>query len=110
MDKQRYIQVMSHWQDIFMRDNDQPVMGVTQAQLATIRAPAIVIPGNDKTHNSASGRAAQRLIPGAELHDLGLPDQDLPLVPFEEWAPHEPEIAQVFAGFMRRIIAHSPGS
>jgi pimeloyl-ACP methyl ester carboxylesterase len=109
MDPQHYIQVMSHWQDIFMRDNDQPVMGVTEAQLATIRAPAIVIPGNDKTHNSASGRAAQRLIPGAELHDLGLPDQDLPLVPFEEWAPHEAEIAQAYAGFMRRVIAHSRG-
>ena len=66
--------------------------------------------GNDKTHNSASGRAAQRLIPGAALHDLGLPDQDLPLVPFEEWAPHEPEIAQVFAGFMRRVVAVSPGA
>ena len=103
MDPARYIQVMEHWQSIFMRDNDQPVMGVTPAQLASIKVPAIVIPGNDKTHNSASGRAAQQLIPGAELHDLGLPDIDLPLVPYDEWAPHEPEIARAFTSFMHRV-------
>jgi len=27
-------------------------------------------------------------------------DQDLDLVPFEEWTPHEPEITSVFTEFM----------
>jgi pimeloyl-ACP methyl ester carboxylesterase len=107
MNAQEYIRVMSNWQRIFMHHNDQPVMGVTPDQLANIVLPTLVIPGNDQTHSSASGRAAQQLIPGAELHDLGLADQDLPLVPFEAWAPHEAEIAQAFTGFMRRVLANN---
>jgi hypothetical protein len=74
--------------------------GVTEAQLASIRVPAVVIPGNDKTHSMACGRAIQKLIPGSRLVELPLEDQDVPLIPFPEWAPHEPAIARVCAEFI----------
>lgn len=102
MDPARYIQVMRVWQDAFSRGGEWPVMGVSEAQLGSLALPAIVIPGNDKTHSRQSGLAAQRLIPGAELHELPVEDTDLPLVPFEQWAPFEDEIAASFAAFMRR--------
>ncbi len=60
--------------------------------------------GNDKTHASASGEAAARLIPGAELFALPIEDQDVPLIPFPEWAPHEPALA--LAAFMQRHARH----
>jgi len=97
MDPRRYIEVMSRWRDRFVAGAHLPVMGVTEAELASIRAPTIVIPGNDKTHSSESGRACARLVPGALLHELPIRDQDVPLVPFEEWAPYEEEIARVFS-------------
>ncbi|HTQ73575.1 MAG TPA: alpha/beta hydrolase [Burkholderiales bacterium] len=100
MDPQRYIEVMSRWRDLFVAGAQLPVMGVTEAELASIRVPAIVIPGNDKTHSSESGRACARLVPGALLHELPIRDQDVPLVPFGEWAPYEEEIARVFSEFM----------
>jgi pimeloyl-ACP methyl ester carboxylesterase len=103
MDPRRYIEVMSRWRDLFVAGAQLPVMGVTEAELASIRAPAIVIPGNDKTHSSASGRACARLIPGAVLHELPIRDQDVPLIPFEEWAPHEDEITRVFAEFIKAV-------
>jgi hypothetical protein len=78
-------------------------MGVSEAELGSIRAPAVVIPGNDKTHSSECGRAAARLIPGSVLHQLPVQDQDVPLIPFEEWAPHEDEIARVFTEFMKSV-------
>jgi hypothetical protein len=78
--------------------------GVTEAQLKAIRVPTIVIPGNDKTHSSVAGRDIQKLIPGSRLVDLGLEDQDLPLVPFTDWAPQEPKIAKLCADFVK---AHS---
>jgi len=40
------------------------------------------------------------MIPGSKLYKLPIEDQDLPLVPFEEWGPHEPEITEVFTRFM----------
>ena len=67
-----------------------------------MKLPAIIIPGNDNTHSSESGRIAHRLIPGSELHELPIVDQDVPLIPFEEWAPYEDEITGVFVEFMAR--------
>jgi pimeloyl-ACP methyl ester carboxylesterase len=105
MDPGDFIDAMSRLKALFEEGAHWPVMGVEEAKLAEMNIPAIVIPGNDNTHSSESGRVAHRLIPGAELHDLDLEDQDLPLVPFDEWAPHEPEITSAFVDFMRRVDA-----
>jgi pimeloyl-ACP methyl ester carboxylesterase len=100
MDPKRYVEVMSRWLEIFTRGPVSPMYGVTQAQLGSIRVPAVVIPGNDKTHSMPCGRAIQRLIPGSRLFELPLQDQDVPLIPFTEWAPHEQTIARVCAEFI----------
>jgi pimeloyl-ACP methyl ester carboxylesterase len=102
MDPKRYITVMRRWRELFVAGAHHPVMGVTEAELNSIKVPTIIIPGNDKTHASASGLAAHRLIPGSELHQLPITDQDVPLIPFPDWAPYEDEIARVFIDFMRR--------
>src|ERR1700720_4755528 len=103
MDPKRYIAVMEHWHKLFLAGANFTIMGVTDDQLRSIKAPTIVIPGNDNTHNSASGRAAQKLIPGSKLHQLPIEDKDVPLISFEEWAPYEAEIAKTFVGFMRGV-------
>jgi len=102
MDPRRYIEVMQNWNAIFTRGPVAPMYGVTDAQLASIRVPSIVIPGNDKTHSMPCGRAIQRLIPGSRLVELPLEDKDVPLVPFPEWAPHEETIARVCAEFVKK--------
>jgi len=103
MDPARYIEAMTRWRDLFVAGAHLPVMGVSEAELRSIRVPVIVIPGNDKTHSSESGRACARLIPGSVLHELPIRDQDVPLIPFEEWAPNEDEIAQVFTEFIKTV-------
>lgn len=102
MDPGHFIEVMSRLRDLFVAGAHLPVMGVREAELATMKLPAIIIPGNDNTHSSESGRIAHRLIPGSELHQLPIVDQDVPLIPFEEWAPFEDEITGVFVEFMAR--------
>lgn len=102
MDPAEYIRVMQHWLAVFTGGPIKPVMGVTEAQLRSIAVPTLVVPGNDKTHASANGLAAAALISGAELLRLPIEDQDLALIPFSEWAPYEPAIAQAFADFMHR--------
>ena len=77
-------------------------MGVSQQELGSLKLPAIVIPGNDKTHASASGLAAHRMIPGSELHRLPIEDQDVPLIPFPDWAPYETEIAETLTKFIAK--------
>lgn len=103
MDPEAFIDAQSRLLELFEAGANLPVMGVTEAELGSIKAPAIVIPGNDNTHSSESGRTAHRMIPGSELHELPITDQDVPLIPYGEWAPYEEEITSVFAGFMRRV-------
>jgi pimeloyl-ACP methyl ester carboxylesterase len=102
MDPKEFIATMKRWRELFVAGAHLPVMGVTEEELASIKAPTIVIPGNDQTHASASGLAAHRMIPGSELHRLPITDQDVPLIPFPDWAPYEEEIARVFVDFMKR--------
>ena len=102
MKAEDFIATLSKWKELFEKGARLPVMGVTEDELNSLTMPAIVIPGNDKTHNSESGRTAHRMIKGSEIHDLGLEDIDVPLIPFEDWAPHEPEIARVLIDFMKR--------
>ncbi len=87
---------------IFDVGADLPLMGVTPDQLVILKMPTIVIPGNDNTHSSESGRTAHRMIPGSEIHDLGLDDVDVALIPYPDWAQYEPEIVDVLTGFMKQ--------
>jgi pimeloyl-ACP methyl ester carboxylesterase len=103
MDPKKFIEVMTKLRDLFVKGANLPVMGVPEADLRKIKAPAMIIPGNDNTHSSESGRTAHRMIAGSELHQLPVTDQDVPLIPFPDWASYEPEIARVFTDFMRRV-------
>ena len=102
MDPQRYVSVMSRWLEIFTSGPVEPMYGVSERDLRSIAVPTVVIPGNDKTHSMAAGRAIQRLIPGSRLVELPIEDQDVALIPFTEWAPHEETIARVCADFIKQ--------
>lgn len=102
MNVDEFIASQSKLLKVFEAGVNLPVIGVTEAELQSIKVPTIVIPGNDKIHSSASGLTAQRLIPGSELHRLPIKDQDMTLIPFAQWQPHYAEIAKVFADFMQR--------
>jgi pimeloyl-ACP methyl ester carboxylesterase len=101
----KFIQVFTRWKEIFAAGGKHPVMGVTEQDLRSIKVPTIIIPGNDQTHSSASAAVAHKYIPGSEVHQLPIKDQEVPLIPFPEWAPYEEEIARVFVNFMQRTIA-----
>jgi pimeloyl-ACP methyl ester carboxylesterase len=105
MDPRKYIAVMQHWLDLFNRGPRAPVLGMTEEAMRSLRVPTLVVPGNDNTHSSANGLAAARLIPGAELFRLPIEDQDVPLLPFSDWAPHEDALADALVRFMNKVRA-----
>jgi pimeloyl-ACP methyl ester carboxylesterase len=102
MEPRQYIAVMKHWLGIFLQGPRKPVLGMTDDALRAIRVPTLVVPGNDNTHASANGIAAAELIAGSELYTLPIEDQDVPLLPFSAWAPHEELLAGACADFMKR--------
>jgi hypothetical protein len=77
----------------------------SERDLNSLKVPTCIIPGNDKTHNHAIAEAARRMIAGSELHDLFPGDLDVDLVPPEDWAPKEGEMAAVFTDFLKRAQA-----
>ena len=104
MDPARYIAVMSNWLEQFNAGVNLPVMGVTEAELRSIAVPTVLIPGNDQTHSSKSGQLAAKLIPTCQLHQLPTTDQEVPLIPYPDWAKYEDEIARVFVLHMKKAV------
>lgn len=105
MDVKRFTASFESWAQGFLQDAQKPVIGATAAQLQSVKVPTIVVPGNDKTHDRAIGERAQKLIPGSELYLLFPEDQDIDIVPPQEWEFKDDELAGVFAGFMKRHVA-----
>jgi len=103
MDPQRFIAAMSEWRQYFLKGGDQPVLGASETDLKSIQVPACVIPGNDRTHAIQTGRTLARLLPRAELHELYDRDENLDVVPPEEWQKKDSEIAAIFTGFLKRM-------
>ena len=102
MNPETFIAAMERWREQFGRAAALPVIGTSEKDLSSIRVPTCIIPGNDKTHNHAIGETAHRMIPGSELNDLFPGDLDVDLVPAEDWACKEAEMAAVFTDFLRR--------
>jgi pimeloyl-ACP methyl ester carboxylesterase len=102
MNPETFIAAMERWREQFGRAAALPIIGTSEKDLNAIRVPTCIIPGNDKTHNHAIGETAHRMIPGSELHDLFPGDLDVDLVPAEDWAYKEAEMAAVFTDFLRR--------
>ena len=105
MDSRQFVEAMQRWRDQFAKGAELPIIGASEADLSAIRVPTCIVPGNDKTHNHAVARTAQRMIKGSELHDLFPDDLDVDLVPAEDWAVKEPEMAAVFIAFLQRALA-----
>ncbi len=101
----KFIKVFTRWKEVFEAGGKYPVMGVTEQELGSIKVPVMIIPGNDQTHSSASAAVAHKLIPGSEVHQLPITDQEVPLIPFPDWGSYEAEIARTFVDFMQRTVA-----
>jgi pimeloyl-ACP methyl ester carboxylesterase len=107
MDPKTFIAAMERWREQFAKGAELPVIGASEQDLNSIRAPTCIIPGNDRTHNHAVGEAAHRMIAGSELFDLFPGDLDVDLVPPEDWAGKDREMAARFADFLKRRLAEA---
>jgi pimeloyl-ACP methyl ester carboxylesterase len=107
MDAGEFIAAMERWQEQFREGAELPIIGAGEQDLNSIRAPTCIIPGNDKTHNHAIAETAHRMIAASQLVDLFPGDLDVDLVPPEDWAPKEGEMAAVFADFLKRAQARA---
>jgi len=102
MDPERFIAVMEHWRDYFLKGADLPIIGASESDLKSITVPACIIPGNDKTHGLESGETAHALIRNSEIHHLFTQQLDLDVGPMEAWRAKAQEHADILDDFLRR--------
>jgi pimeloyl-ACP methyl ester carboxylesterase len=100
-----FVKIMQDWRAPFVAGADLPLIGTTEADLRSIKVPTCIIPGNDLTHGSATGETAARLMPDCEAHSLGLKDQNVDIVPAEEWYKLADDIAATFDEFLTRKLS-----
>ena len=107
MNPKRFIAAMADWSEYFVRGGDLPVLGVTEAELRSIRVPACIIPGNDRTHRVEAGSTLVRLLPDAELHVLFKENLDVDVVSPEEWQKTDDQSSAIFVRFLKRVLTPS---
>ena len=104
MDPEDFIEVMVRWMVSFISDANRPMIGASEEDLGNIRVPALLFCGNDRHHRREASFDTQKLIPGSELVDLGMPVLDVDATPPEEWAKYTPQMVEKFDDFIRRRI------
>ena len=105
MDVARFTASFSQWADGFLQDAGKPVIGATIAQLQSIKAPTLIVPGNDKTHSRDVGENAHHIMKGSELYVLFPEHQNVDIVPPQDWEVKDDELAGVFVKFMKKAGA-----
>lgn len=111
LDPDAFIARMESWRASLEEGLHTPVLGAGAAELASLRAPTCILPGNDNTHSAATARLMQALVPGCELHELRPDHQDVDILSMGDWAD-DATIAAVLTDFLARRLpgdADNPG-
>ena len=109
MSPEQFIKVMSHWREYFLKGADLPVIGATEEDLRSIKVPTCVVPGNDLTHGPQVVENLRRAMPHAEVYNLFPKFYNEALSPREEWDEKAPEMAELFADFIKRATTAQAG-
>ena len=109
MNPDEFIRIMDQWRRNFLAAAELPVVGATEAQLRSIKAPVCLIAGNDKVHTPATARKAAGILPRNELHqdvvERRSDDNLLDEWDQQEWRNAEGKVAQIFLSFIAKAEA-----
>lgn len=73
MDTKAFIATMAGWGRYFSEAGDLPVIGATEAELASIQVPTCIVAGDDDVHPTKAAQALHRILPDSEYHDPPIP-------------------------------------
>ena len=105
IDPRAFIAVMMAWRAHFVASADWPLIGVSARDLRSIRAPTLIVPGDDLTHGEETGTEAARLIPDCELTVMTSGTRNIDMADLAEWDAREHAMAALFDDFVARRLA-----
>jgi len=96
-----FLEAMRRWRAGFLAGSTHPVAGLSPAEMRSITLPAVIVPGNDRTHPVAVGQTAHRLLTNSEYRAMMGGDLDAD-VDLNGWARMNGTLAAIFIDFLRR--------
>jgi pimeloyl-ACP methyl ester carboxylesterase len=96
-----FLEAMQRWRAGFLQGTVHPVAGLSPAEIRSITLPALIVPGNDRTHPVAVGQTAHRLLANSEYRALMGDDLDAD-VDLDGWTKQNGTLAATFIDFLRR--------
>jgi pimeloyl-ACP methyl ester carboxylesterase len=103
MDAAQFIAALTAWDEQFKTGADQPVIGASAEQLRSIKAPACIVPGNDKTHPQRAAAEMARLMADTKLCPLMGEDIDIDVDPHEHWEAKDSALAAILLNGLQRM-------
>jgi pimeloyl-ACP methyl ester carboxylesterase len=105
-----FIATMQRWERFFTEGGDLPVIGATEAELATIKAPTAIVAGDDAVHPTSAAQNLQRILTDSQYMDPPIPRAEFDAFPsFEERDRVRSErSAGFFARFLDAVEARQP--
>jgi pimeloyl-ACP methyl ester carboxylesterase len=85
MNPAEFIATMQRWERFFSEGGDLPVIGATEAELASIKAPTAIVAGDDDVHPTSAAQNLHRILPDSRYKDPPIPKAEFDAFPsFEE--------------------------
>lgn len=104
-----FVETVSGWRTVFTDNADLTLMGVTDDELATIKAPVCIVAGQDELHPRNRSERFHRLVSNGEIHYL-YSERDVERVKESGYQGayatiHETpeELARIFIVFLDRV-------
>jgi pimeloyl-ACP methyl ester carboxylesterase len=69
MQPEAFIATMSRWDEWFSQGGDLPVIGATEAELASIKAPTAIVAGDDDIHPLSAAQRLHAILLDSEFYD-----------------------------------------
>lgn len=105
MEPHRFIETMRGWERYFSEAGDLPVIGATEAELASIQSPACIIAGDDDVHPTKAAQDLHRILPNSEYHAPPIPRAEFVAFPSPEERDRvrAERTLETFSAFLARV-------
>ncbi len=110
MQPDEFISTMQRWERFFSEGGDLPVIGATEQELASIKAPAAIVAGDDDVHPTSAAQNLHRILPNSQYTAPPIAKAEFDAFPSPEERDRvrAERSAGIFSKFLEGVEAGSP--
>jgi pimeloyl-ACP methyl ester carboxylesterase len=102
MNAEDFIATMERWERFFTEGGDLPVIGATEAELASIKVPTAIVAGDDDVHPTTAAQNLHRILPDSQYMEPPIPKAEFDAFP--TFADRDRVRAERSVGFFSKFL------